>query len=223
MNGTGTRENILNAAEALFAERGYAATSLRAITQAAGANLAAVNYHFGSKEHLLGAVVIRRVAPLNDARLRLLDECEAGAKGAAPSLEAVLHAFIAPVFTLRDGETASAGAFPNLIGRLYSESLPSLTTLYSENFAEMMGRFQVALRRALPGLAAADLAWRLEFVVGMLTHTLMAGDRLALVTGGLCDPTDVDGLTRRMVRFAAAGMRAPWQNAERALCGGDGP
>ena len=92
-----TKQHILDTAEQLFAERGYAATSLRAVTQAAGVNLAAVNYHFGSKTGLLFAVVERRVNPVNAERLRLLDTLESGPE--PPELEAVLRAFIAPAFS----------------------------------------------------------------------------------------------------------------------------
>ena len=75
-----TREKILDTAERLIGEQGYAATSLRQIITEAGVNLAAVHYHFGSKEELLDAVVMRKAGPVNEARLAALDlvEQEAG-------------------------------------------------------------------------------------------------------------------------------------------------
>ena len=72
-----TQAKILDAAEELFVEMGFAATPVRAIAERAGVNLAAAHYHFGSKEGLLGAAFHRAVAPINTARLRSLDLLEA--------------------------------------------------------------------------------------------------------------------------------------------------
>ena len=202
-----TKEHILNVAERLFADRGYAATSLRAITQAAGVNLGAVNYHFGSKEGLLFAVFGRRVGPVNEERLRLLDACEAD--GAALSLEAVLRAFIAPVFSAgRRGDTEVSEPFTRLIGRLYAEPVDGLTELYHRQFGEVSVRFLGALSRTLPGLTPLELNWRFQFLIGMIVHPLLVGPRLADITGGRCTLTRASELTDRLVRFAAAGMRS---------------
>ena len=77
-----TKDRILDAAESLFMEHGFEATSLRSITAAAGVNLAAVNYHFGSKEELFQAVLTRRLDPMNQERVDLLDRFE---RDAAPA------------------------------------------------------------------------------------------------------------------------------------------
>src|SRR5581483_10822770 len=95
-----TRERILDTAERLFAENGYSGTSLRAIIHHAGVNLAAVHYHFKSKEALLEAVVLRRSEPANAERTRLLDECEWRAGDGPPDLEELIRAFILPAFQL---------------------------------------------------------------------------------------------------------------------------
>src|SRR5215471_5042092 len=71
-----TKVRILDAAEALFMEHGYEATSLRIITAAAGVNLAAVNYHFGSKEELFQSVLTRRLDPMNQQRVEILTRME---------------------------------------------------------------------------------------------------------------------------------------------------
>src|SRR5437763_16807197 len=100
----GTRESLMDAAESLFAERGIPAASLRAITERATANLAAVHYHFGSKQGLVRAVFDRRLAPLNRERLTLLDRYEAEGGG----VEEVVRAFVAPIFTMADEAHKSA-------------------------------------------------------------------------------------------------------------------
>src|ERR1700682_6647964 len=85
-----TKARILDAAEALFMEHGFEATSLRTITAAAGANLAAVNYHFGTKEELFEAVLARRLDPMNQERIDLLDKVEREAGGKPASCEKIL-------------------------------------------------------------------------------------------------------------------------------------
>ncbi|MEM1154566.1 MAG: helix-turn-helix domain-containing protein, partial [Pseudomonadota bacterium] len=109
-----TREKILAAAEQLFIERGYAATSMRAIADQAAVNLAATNYHFGSKHGLLTEVFHRRVQPLNQLRLKNLDALEAGDK--TPTARDILEAFCSPFL---QGDIASKA--PQLVGWIYAE------------------------------------------------------------------------------------------------------
>ena len=94
-NNGSTPDRILNAAEELFIELGYAATSLRAIANKASVNLAATNYHFGSKEGLLAAVIHRHIQPVNAERLRRLDILEDNLL--PPSLREILEAFFFPL------------------------------------------------------------------------------------------------------------------------------
>src|SRR5437762_13635541 len=89
-----TKTRILDAGEHLFMEHGFEATSLRQLTSAAGVNLAAVNYHFGSKEELFQAVLTRRLDPMNQERIQLLDRLEREAAGKAMSCEKILFAML---------------------------------------------------------------------------------------------------------------------------------
>src|SRR5580704_13248627 len=95
-----TKDRILDAAERLFARDGFEATSLRAITTEASVNLAAVNYHFQSKEALVQAVIGRRMGPANAQRLALLDAYEAQAVDAPVPLEKIMDAFLRPVVAM---------------------------------------------------------------------------------------------------------------------------
>lgn len=201
-----TRAALLDAAEKLFAERGYAGASLRAITDAAGANLGAVNYHFSSKEELLWEVISRRVSPINRERLRLLDECRRAANGGPPAIEGILRAFVTPVFSLHAG--GGVDPFVRLAGRMYSEPLPQLPKLHARLFHDVTGRFLDALSEALPGLSRKELWWQLQLVVGTFLHPLLAGPRLAEFTERMCTLDDMEAVADRMVRFAAGGLRA---------------
>jgi AcrR family transcriptional regulator len=205
MEPVGTRESLLDAAESLFSEHGVQAASLRAITQRAGANLAAVHYHFGSKQGLVRAVFQRRIAPLNRERLRRLAECEAG----GGSVEGVLYAFVAPLLQMSRDAPDGAGAFARLMGRAFSEPSDEVRQIVFEEFSEMVEGFKGALGRLLPHLSESEVLWRFHFVAGAMAHTVGSGKLLERCTGGRCGPADVERTTELLVHFLAAGLEAP--------------
>src|SRR5437868_10883477 len=110
-----TKQRILDVAEQLFADNGFAGTSLRRIIAAAEVNLAAVHYHFRSKESLLEAVLMRRMVPLNDERLALLNQLEQEARGEGADLEEILVAFIGPPMRLILNPSGGGKVFGKLI------------------------------------------------------------------------------------------------------------
>ncbi len=204
-----TKYRILDAAERLFAERGYDATSLRAITREARVNLAAVNYHFSSKEELLRALFGRKLSLLNERRIAMLDAYEAEAKGRPVPLEKVLRAFIEPVLRLGGDPAAGGTGFGMLIGRMYSwPSMQTQRILVSE-LRELIGRFRTAFRRALPHLPVRELYWRIFFSIGALAHVLAGSGLLQVISDGLCDPADTDAAVERLIEFTVAGLKAP--------------
>lgn len=203
----GTKDRILDAAERLFADRGLAGTSLRAITAAAGVNLAAVHYHFGSKEALVRALLARRIEPLNRERLRLLDECEAAAR--PPSLEAVLEAFVGP--PLRGGldPRGEGSSFMRFLGRIQAEPREEWRDLFYGQFEEVRRRFTKAFARACPGLSPGEIAWRFLFAIGVLSGALADPQRIEFLSDGRCEEPDPESALREIVPFLAAGFRAP--------------
>jgi AcrR family transcriptional regulator len=199
-----TKDLILDAAEKLFAEHGFDGTSLRQITTAANVNLAAVNYHFQSKEALITAVFARRMRPISTARLEALDRLESEAKGQPVAIEKILEAFLAPILQHPD-----IRRFKPLMARMYSESEVRIRQSFLGEVAPVATRFSAALHRALPGIPLPELHWRIHFVVGIMTHMLGAEPLIRTVSGGIVDPGDFTALLPRYVVFAAAGMRAP--------------
>src|ERR1039457_5805168 len=157
---TETKDKILDAAERLIGERGYAGTSLRHIIAEAGVNLAAVHYHFGSKEDLLDAVVLRKVTPVNDARLAWLDRAEAEAGSGPLKVEKVLESFLIPTAEMASGNPE----FVRLMGRMQTEGM--MPRLVEKHFHVMGLRFVAALRRAIPELTEEELLWRGPFFWG---------------------------------------------------------
>jgi AcrR family transcriptional regulator len=208
-----TRRRILDAAERLFAREGFEATSLRQITAAAHVNLAAVNYHFGSKDALIREVLARRIGPVNQERLARLAACEARAGERRPRVEEILRAFVEPVVELR-ADPEAGEAFARLMGRSFFEPNLQVRRVIVGQMREVARRFAAALRRALPELPETELWWRMHFSAGALAHTLAGNVHLETLSGGRCDPSDVRGTTERLVRYVAAGLKAPLPGRE---------
>lgn len=201
---TDTKERILAAAERLYTERGVRGSSLRAITAEAGANVAAVNYHFGSKQELLRALIERRVDAANQQRLELLDRLESEASERAPSVEEILDALLRPMFE----EDRGAG-MRSVTALIFAEPLEVKAPLIAEVFGDIMQRFSAALARALPELPESVLRQRFPFVIGCMVHMLSGHGDIDFPSGGLNETPPPDELLGRMIPFLAAGLRAP--------------
>jgi len=205
-----TKDRILAAAEALFMEQGYAATSLRAITAQANVNLAAVNYHFGSKEALIREVFDRRLGPLNQARLDYLARVEFEAGGRPLTPEKILEAMIAPVVQLARDPLKRGAVFLRLLGRALSEPADTMKQVLPIHYRDVVLRFKEALVRALPDVPEQELVWRMHFTFGAMAYAMAGNDALQLIT--TCEvegADDAEAIIRRLVPFLAAGLKAP--------------
>jgi AcrR family transcriptional regulator len=205
-----TRVRILDAAELLFMEHGYEATTLRQITATAGVNLAAVNYHFGSKDDLFEAVLTRRLDPMNQERIALLERFEVEAAPDMLSAEKILAAMFIPALRLARDRERGGKNFLRLLGRAYADPAPFIRRFLSEQYAVMIARFKGAFARALPDLPAKELSWRLHFVMGALSYTLAGTDALRLIAELNPRASGNDELLlRRLAPFLIAGLKAP--------------
>ena len=200
-----TRERILDSAEKLFAARGYGSTSLRSITSDAEVNLAAINYHFKTKEGLLKEVLHRRIDPINTERLVLLDHLEADGDYTP---EAILRAFLEPALRLKDQFASHGQAVATIVGRLHTDP-PAITgELFQELFQSVFRRFDQALQQALPDLADADRALRFHLVVGSLIHVMHFGHSMKYVTGHFPHDGNASDLLNHLIAFTSAGLTA---------------
>jgi len=205
-----TKDRLLDAAEALFMEHGFEATSLRLITAAAGANLAAANYHFGSKEELFQAVLTRRLDPMNQQRVELLDRFEREAAPDAVRCERILAALFIPALRLARDPQRGGTNFLRLLGRAYADPAPFIRRFLSQQYAQMIERFKAAFSRALPHLPKKELSWRLHFIMGALSYTLAGTDALKIISE--LNPLETDNdelLLRRLAPFLLGGLNAP--------------
>ncbi len=205
-----TRTRILDAAEELFMQHGFEGTSMRVLTAKAGVNLAAVNYHFGSKDALIEALFRRRLDPMNAERIKALDAAEAEAKGKPLAPEAIIRAFVRPGLSHLEDSRGGGRNFIRLLGRTYSEPNKPIRVLIGQLYAPAMERYKAALERALPRMPLDELVWRMHFMFGTLAYTLAATDTVQLIAG--CKPEDrYDArlLEERLTAFLAAGLHAP--------------
>lgn len=202
-NPTSTKERILAAAEALFAQRGFDGASLRQLTASAGVNLAAVNYHFGSKEKLVEQVFKRRLDALNQHRLAELDKI-AGRPGT--TLEDVLAAYIRPALEL--SHEGNGSLFMRVLARAFAEHDDTLRQFLSENYGHVMRQFTAEFARLLPHLEKAELYWRIDLVTGALTHA-MSGFGMIQRKDNVSEQQHREQTAAHLIRFAAAGLSHP--------------
>ena len=203
-----TRERVLEAAERLFAERGLDAVSIRDIITAAGANLGAINYHFGAKDRLIEAVFERRLIPSTQERLRALEAVERAAGDRPPKLEAVLEAIFRPVVEEAMDPKRGGATFGKLMARCLVDPNPVMEKAMHSHFTAVVKRFDAALMRAMPGLAPDDVFWRMHLLMGGLHQSLLLLGRKP-PPGAPVLNLDAETYVRRFIVFAAAAFRAP--------------
>lgn len=201
-----TKERILEVTERLVAERGFESVTLRDITGAAGVNVAAVNYHFGSKEKLFEEIQCRYIAPVNGERLRMLGEVTAG--GRVASVREILEAFMRPFLTVVKRSEMSERLFFKLMGRCVMDGQGSLPDRMLPEFKEVAEAYAAALAASLPGEPVGALLWRLHYTFGVMAQTLLHGELLVKLTCGACGEPDVETQFQNMIDFCEAGFLA---------------
>lgn len=198
-----TKERILGAAEELFARHGFEGASLRQLTSAAGVNLAAVNYHFGSKDRLIEEVFRRRLDQLNGRRMAALQKIT-GEPDA--TIEDVLAAFIVPALELsHDG---NGSLFMRVLARAFAEHDDTLRKFLSDNYGHVMRQFTAEFGRLLPNLSKEELYWRVDLVTGALTHA-MSGFGMIQRKSDVPEHRHREQTAEHLIRFAAAGLKSP--------------
>jgi AcrR family transcriptional regulator len=200
-----TRERILDAAEELFAQRGFEGVSVRQIMRKADADVSLAYYHFKSKQDLFDQVMLRRVEFLNEIRLRALEEVERR-EDEAPTVEDIIGAFTRPLLQLLEDDHAKWSHYYQLIAQI-NNSPDRGGTLMSRYFDPLVSRFIEALSKALPDSDPADLYWSYHFLSGALTLTFAETGRIDNLSGGVCKSTDIAAINERMHIFLAAGFR----------------
>ena len=217
-----TRERILDVAEHEFMSHGYEGTSMRMITSRAEVNLAAINYHFGSKEGLLREVFRRRLDWLNSERLAVLDALEEQANGAPLKPSQILEAFFGTLLRIGEDEARGGMTFLRLLGRTLTDPSEFIRAFFATEYTDVIDRYKLALFRALPDVPKAEIVWRLHFMLGAVSYAIAGTDILKVITGH--ELSDISGqetggssdnrseakrLSQRLMPFLLGGLRAP--------------
>ncbi len=201
---TDTKEQILNAAERHFALSGFAGTSLRALTRDAKVNLAAVHYHFGSKEELFKAVVRRVAEPIVEEQVRHLDELER--LNPNPSVMDIVEAFVArPLEMIFQQREESCYVHAQFVGRCRIEPRP-IQELAEVEFDIGHQRFLELLHKTLPHQSRAELEWKLDLIVAMIVRVLTQIEYSDPFSDQPSEP--IDDQIKRLVRFITSGIGA---------------
>lgn len=201
---SGPKMKLLNAAEQLFAEKGFESVSVRDVTQFVKMNVAAVNYHFGSRDGMLTLVMLRYANPVNEERLARLDATERKWAGKGLPLEEIMDAFVRPLLSQARRSDLSERLLYQLLGRIFAQYGQNMPSSIAQNFQQVNDRFVRAFAKALPTLAADDLAARIHLMHGGVIHLLTHYGMLGAAPDGL---PSMEATLGRLVRFGTAGLR----------------
>ncbi|MBB5018663.1 AcrR family transcriptional regulator [Chitinivorax tropicus] len=207
-----TATRILDAAEVLFVEHGFEATSLRMITQRAEVNLAAVNYHFGSKEVLFQGVVGRRLAPYNQECVQELERAQQEQGETALDVMGIVSAFLRPALRMAKDPAKGGLMFIRLMSRVFSEPHQALREMLPRHYQAVLEAYSTSLKRALPHLSTEEVLWRLHFALGTVFYAFAGNDVVKLFmkshVPGARDPQQV---VSHLLPYVVAGLTAPGQ------------
>ncbi|OED42599.1 TetR family transcriptional regulator [Endozoicomonas sp. (ex Bugula neritina AB1)] len=208
MSQLATAERILDAAEQLFAEQGFSETSLRSITSRAGVNLAAVNYHFGSKKILIQAVFARFLEPFIMRLSAALEKVEAEEQ--SPEAEAMLHMLVDQIMAVEARSQDELSRSMQLIGLAYNQRQGHLKKYLRDIYGKVFERFLKQLMRSCPQMPMGDMFWRVYFILGSAVFTMSGVSALQSIAENDYDiHYELEDILRKMVPFMAAGLRAP--------------
>ena len=197
-------QQILDAAEHLFAQRGLYGVTLKEVAARVGIHTSLVHYYFADKNDLFEQVIGRRSAEVNRFRLAALDRYEADA-GDDVTVEGALHAFLDSNLDLYDcGEPGWVDY--GKLGALVSNSAGWGAAIMDRHFDEVVYRLLAIIKRVLPQAADEDLFWAYHFTTGAQMLTLGRTGRLDTLSAGLCRSDDFKAAKARMARFMAVGF-----------------
>jgi AcrR family transcriptional regulator len=203
-----TQQKILDAAEQLFSETGFSATSLRQITSMAEVNLASVNYHFGSKKELIQSVLQRYLAVLMP---RLDGEFSRLLASQQPNqLPTVLAVFIEPLLELNKVQHNGTTMFLQLLGRGYTDVQGHLRWFFNHHYGRTLDKFVLLVQQSCPQLPASEIFWRLHFSLGTIVFTMASNVALKdIASADFNEVVEIDGVIKRLIPYLAAGIAAP--------------
>ncbi len=205
-----TKDKLLNSAEVLFAEQGFSETSLRLITTVADVNLAAVNYHFGSKKELIQSVIDRFFIDFTEHLEKEFDKLLKKNGGLTTAI--ILQSLLGPMLHLNEIRPDGAATFMRLLGRAYTESQGHIKKFLTEKYSHLLAQFTTLVHKANPTLDDNDIFWRLHFMLGTLVFALAGHQALSdIAEADLNEKVDTEGILQRLIPFLTAAMQPSTQ------------
>lgn len=201
------KERILDVSEKLFAEGSFASVSVRSVTGAAGVNLSAVNYYFGSKKGLFQAVYVRRAKLMNHERLCMLYDADEAARAAGRevTLEELISAMLTPpIFWLYDTEQGLSG-YIRFLARAYLEEASDMDNVLRQE-VDVFDKFVPYFQKIKPALSEEDIYWRIHFIMGVMHHTINHLHRISLLSHKACKTGTREQTRDRLVEFCCEGF-----------------
>ncbi|MGZ0655857.1 TetR/AcrR family transcriptional regulator [Coraliomargarita sp. W4R53] len=202
-----TRQRILQAAGKIFAHGGYRAMTLREVTKQADVNLAAVNYHFGSKSNLMRELIHAHFEPINQQRLDRLDQLVSEHAPAPVPLEAIFDALFRPLFTGIESTQVNDTTLMQIIGRMVTEPADFMSNLHKEFFAELSKRFMIEIKRTCPELSHEQLQYRFFLSISTMSGTIIGEVRLEIILGSKLNGSNLDRVLKELTAYVVAGFQ----------------
>ena len=204
-----TVERILDAAESLFAEKGFAETSLRQITSKAHVNLAAVNYHFGSKKSLIQAVFARFLDPFCASMAQALEE-RLSSEDTPETLDSLLQLLLEQTLSLKPRSGQDLSIFMRLVGLGFTQSQGHLRKFLNERYGSVWRSYMKLLQQVAPEISPVELFWRVHFMIGTVAFSMSGIKALrAISESDFSTKVSTEQVMRLMLPFLVAGMQAP--------------
>ncbi len=201
-----TRHRILRAAEKIFSKKGFRAMTVREVTREARVNLASVNYHFGSKQDLMQAVIEERFGPINRQRIALIEAARREAHPAPIALPKLIEIMVRPLFELAFQEPGNDTTVIRMIGRCMSEPTDFVQDVNEKTFAEITSLMMEELARTLPDASEADLRLCLFFTISTMIGAIGDEDRFRDVTRRKQTFEDTSEMVHRLVAYVVGGF-----------------
>jgi AcrR family transcriptional regulator len=205
---SGTRDLIIDTAEALFADQGFHAVSMREIAKSAGIHVGSISYHFTSKEGLLLEIYRRHCRPMNQRRGELLREAER-IGDADERLEAIVRAYVLPAFSSGSDLAGGGARFTRLRAMMSAEGNESVKDVIASTFDATSHALVDAIGRCLPDVPRPVIVWRCHFLLGALYYTLVNPERVTRLSRGAAKGDDFDEAVDQLVRATVAALKAP--------------
>lgn len=209
MQQSKTARRIQKAAEALFAEQGFAETTMRQITSAAEVNLASVNYHFGSKQGLIQAVAEKYLEPFV---VQVSHAAKAYAEvhpGHAANLDDLIEILMRTLLAVHQDNTHALSMFTRLLDLAYMKNQAVLRDYLIERFKPEMNGFLTLLRTDAAPMEDDEFFWRLHFLLGSMVFTLSNYHTLIAIEAREFEQTaQIEKILHRMVPVISAGFQA---------------